>query len=83
MSSFIYPAIFTLEHNVYEVEFPDLDGCLTYGMNMQEAFSNAQEALTGYTESLLDRGIPLPEPSSITAFTATKNTLILAVPTMQ
>lgn len=82
MSSFTYPAIFTKEHNVYEVYFPDLDGCLTYGMDMQEAFSNAREALTGYTESLLDRGIPLPKPSSITAFTATKTTLILSVPTL-
>lgn len=80
--SITYPAIFTKENNVYEVEFPDLSGCLTYGVNMQEAFSNAQEALTGYTESLLDRGIPLPKPSSITAFTATRNTLILSVPTI-
>ena len=55
MSSFTYPAIFTLEHNVYEVEFPDLDGCLTYGMNMQEAFSNAQEALTGYKKYAYSR----------------------------
>ena len=63
----IYPAIFTLEDDVYNVEFPDLDGCFTYGETMQEAFFNAKEALSGYSASVLERGLTLPEPSVLNA----------------
>lgn len=61
----IYPAVFTLEDGVYNVEFPDLKGCLTYGETLEEAFSNAKEALSGYAASILERGKNLPSPTAL------------------
>lgn len=61
----IYPAIFKYEDGAYIVEFPDLEGCFTYGETLQEAFFNAKEALSGYSASVLERGIGLPAPSSL------------------
>lgn len=61
----IYPALFTFEDNVYNVEFPDLEGCLTYGESLEEAIMNAKEALSGYCGSILERGSDLPKASAI------------------
>lgn len=63
----IYPAIFTLEDGCYTVEFPDLEGCLTYGDTIEEAFFNAKEALSGYSASVLERGLNLPKASALDA----------------
>ena len=61
----IYPAIFTFEDGCYNVEFPDLEGCLTYGETIEEAFFNAKEALAGYSASVLERGLNLPKASAL------------------
>lgn len=45
------------------VEFPDLKGCLTEGVNKEEALKNAREALSGYLASVFERGFVIPEPS--------------------
>jgi antitoxin HicB len=60
-----YPAIikFSAKDKVFNVEFPDLQGCLTFGESEEEAIKNAQEALTGYLESIDSRKINIPEPS--------------------
>lgn len=78
----IYPAIFTYEDGAYNVEFPDLEGCLTYGDTIEEAIKNAREALSGWSGSVLDRGLALPKASSINDLTATEGfaTLIDAKP---
>ena len=62
---FIYLAIFTHEDDAYTVEFPDLDGCIGYGSDIEEAFYNAQEALAAYTASVLERGLELPKASDL------------------
>ena len=76
---FIYPAIFTLEDGAYNVEFPDLEGCFTCGDTMTEAFFNAQEALSAYTASVLERGLNLPSASELTRITAPNNGLVQLV----
>ena len=57
-----YPAkiVFNEEDSVYDVEFPDLPGCLTYGETLEDAKKNATEALTGYLASIevREQGIP-------------------------
>ena len=65
MNSVIYPAIITLEDGAYNVEFPDLPGCLTYGDTIEDAFVNAKEALAGYSASVLERGLTLPQATAI------------------
>ena len=61
----VYPAIFHQE-DAYWVEFPDLEGCNACGVTLAETMEAAQEALGLYLTSLIERGIPLPEPSTLT-----------------
>lgn len=62
---FVYPAIFHKENDSYWVEFPDLEGCQTYGDTLNETMGFAQEALTGYLLTLLEQGNPIASPSDI------------------
>ena len=63
----IYPAIFHKEDNAFWVEFPDLEGCNSFGDTLEETLANAREALEGYSISLIENGEKLPEPSDIEA----------------
>ncbi len=65
---FVYPAIFHKEDNAYWVEFPDLEGCHTYGSSITETMEAAQEALAGYLLTLLEQGRPIASPSDISSF---------------
>ena len=62
-----YPAkiTFSKRDKTYIVEFPDLPGCLTYGDTIEEAQSNAKEALTGFLESIDGRKLDIPRPSAL------------------
>jgi len=62
---FIYPAIFHKEEGNYWVEFPDLEGCQSYGEDIKETIKMAQEALELYIEVNLEAGNILPKPSDI------------------
>lgn len=62
---FVYPAIFHKEDNAYWVEFPDLEGCHTFGSSIPETMEAAQEALAGYLLTLLEQGTPIASPSDI------------------
>ena len=60
-----YPAKikYLKEDKSYLVEFPDLPGCLTEGESLDDAKSNAKEALTGYLASIFEREHKIPDPS--------------------
>ncbi len=62
-----YPAkiTFNKEDGVYDVEFPDLPGCLTYGETLEDAKKNAVEALTGYLSSVEVREQEIPSMTPI------------------
>lgn len=62
---FVYPAIFHKEEESYWVEFPDLEGCHTYGTSLSETMESAQEALGGYILTLLEQNQKLASPSDI------------------
>ena len=64
---FIYPAVFHKENNSYWVEFPDLEGCQTYGDTLNETMEYAQEALSAYLLTLLEQNLPLAQPSDISS----------------
>ena len=63
----VYPAILHKEDG-YWVEFPDLEGCQTYGGTLEETMELAQEALGLYLASLIERNLPVPNPSDIASF---------------
>ena len=64
---FVYPAAFHKEENTYWVEFPDLEGCHTYGSSITEAMESAQEALCGYILTLLEQNKKMVSPSDISS----------------
>lgn len=65
---FVYPAIFHKEEDSYWVEFPDLEGCHTYGATINETLESAQEALSGYLLTLLEQQKELVAPSEISSY---------------
>lgn len=76
---FIYPAIFHKEDNAYWVEFPDLEGCQTYGGTLNETMAYAQEALAGYLLTLLEENMELVPPSDVSAFSCDNDSFITLV----
>lgn len=67
---FVYPAIFHKEEESYWVEFPNLEGCNTFGSTINETMGNAQEALTGYLITLLEQNKEIPAPSDLSLISA-------------
>ena len=63
----VYPAIIHEENGSYWVEFPDLEGCSTYGETLEETLDLASEALGLYLVSLSEAGTPLPEASDLSS----------------
>ncbi len=61
----IYPAVFYRDGDGYSVYYPDLPGCLTCGDNLEDALSNAREALEGFLYLLEMEGDPVPPPTPI------------------
>lgn len=51
--------------HAYGVVVPDLPGCFSAGDTMDEAMTNAQEAILLHLEGLLDDGQPFPKASDI------------------
>lgn len=65
MKKLIYPAIFHKEENSFWVEFPDLDGCQSFGDSLEEVYENAGEALSAYCVTLLEQKQILNPPSDV------------------
>ncbi|MBE6111837.1 MAG: HicB family protein [Peptococcaceae bacterium] len=61
----VYPAVFHQEDGSYWVEFPDIPGCYSDGSTLEDALTNAQEALAVHLSSLLDHQQPLPAASNL------------------
>jgi predicted RNase H-like HicB family nuclease len=51
----------------YGVSFPDLPGCVTAGVDLDDARAMAEEALALHLEGMEVDGEPIPEPSSLEA----------------
>ena len=60
-----YPAVIEYDSRdkAYNVSFPDLPGCFSFGETVEEAKVNAEEALSAYLESIDSRKLKIPEPS--------------------
>jgi predicted RNase H-like HicB family nuclease len=55
----------------YIVLVPTLPGCITYGESMDEAVSNAKEAVELYIESLVAKGEPIPTEENTFEYSVT------------
>ena len=46
MSKYVYPAVFTKEEDgMYSIEFPDVPGCYTQGVDIADGIAMAEDAL--------------------------------------
>ncbi|ATA25796.1 hypothetical protein BIY26_18015 [Brenneria goodwinii] len=53
------------DSHAYGVTVPDLPGCFSAGDSLDEAITNAKEAITGHLELLIDMGQDIPAVSSV------------------
>lgn len=77
----IYPAIFTKEEDVYYVEFPDLEGCQSFGDTFEETFENSKEALVGFCLTFLENGKSLPKPTPLDKIKVEENSFTSIIET--
>ena len=69
-SKYVYPAIFKPEEEkkfreYYNVEFPDVKGCCTFGKNLEEALFMAEDALALMLNEYELDGKAIPTPSKL------------------
>lgn len=62
---FIYPAIIHQDTDGIWAEFPDLEGCTTFGDTMAEVLKGAAEAMELYVLGLLEDGKKPPAATDI------------------
>jgi predicted RNase H-like HicB family nuclease len=55
------------EAQAFGVVVPDLPGCFSAGDTMDEALTNAEEAIAAWIDAALDAGTEIPQPSDIDA----------------
>lgn len=60
-----YAARIKKESDGYLVTFPDFENVVTYGITVEEALANAEEALNGCLESDFERNFKIREPSRV------------------
>jgi predicted RNase H-like HicB family nuclease len=61
-----YPALISKgPHTGWNVVFPDLPGCDTAGLSIDEVLVSAEETLALHVHSLFVEGKPVPEPGDI------------------
>ena len=65
MAKYIYPAVFEKEEEYYNISFPDLPGCNTFGKGLQQSYDMAEDALALFLYDLEESGGNIPEASEI------------------
>lgn len=50
-----------IDEGGYTVTVPALPGCVTQGETEEQCAARARETIAGYIESLIARGLPVPE----------------------
>ena len=71
----IYPAVFEKEDGGYAVYFPDLEGCVTEGDTIEDAFKYAKEVLALHLDGLDNA----PEPSKIEDLIQSGDNIVMLV----
>ncbi|MBM6834102.1 type II toxin-antitoxin system HicB family antitoxin [Megamonas hypermegale] len=84
---YIFPAIITFTkddknfpNGVYEINFPDLEGCFTFGETLEEVFINAKDALNGMLWILEDdKEKTIPKPSNFKDIKCDNNSILTLI----
>ena len=79
MAKYYYPAIFERdeEAKTYTVTFPDLQGCITQGENLEDASEMAKEAVGVYFDGIREKDFPAPV--DVENLTMKKNQVLMLV----
>lgn len=75
LNNLIYPAIFEKENGGYIVSFPDLEGCITEGDTIEDAYKYAKEVLALHLDNL--DGAPTPSSVEILAIEANQRIMLV------
>ena len=81
MSKYVFPAVFEPEDGMYNITFPDLDGCYTCGDDLADAMAMAEDVLGGWLSRAEEQGAAIPKasvPSDISVSADCFVTLVLA-----
>ncbi len=76
MAKYIYPAIFTLEGNTYNVAAPDLPGCFTCGETLIDAVDMARDAISMWLCDAENKNETILEPSDPKKIVCESNSFI-------
>ncbi|MDO4858646.1 MAG: type II toxin-antitoxin system HicB family antitoxin [Thermoguttaceae bacterium] len=81
MKKFVFPAIAEKYDEImnYCVSFPDLQGCTTTGISLEECQRNAVDALELHLAGMLEDGDEIPTPSDKNSFDLTENEQVFLV----
>ncbi len=62
---YVYPAVFSQEGDAYNVLFPDLPGCVTFGAGMADAIKMAEDVLCLYLYHAEEDKKDIPAPTEM------------------
>ncbi len=62
---YVYPAIFTMEDDNYNVSVPDLPGCYTFGTSIAKAIEMARDAISLWLCDAEDNDELIPAASNL------------------
>ncbi|MDX9917966.1 MAG: type II toxin-antitoxin system HicB family antitoxin [Gudongella sp.] len=62
---YIFPAIIALDDGIYEVKFPDIYNCFTFGENLEDALDSARDVLELCIYDMEQDGIEIPRASKM------------------
>ena len=75
-----YPALIDGENGAYGVTFPDLPGIVAMGATLDDAFANAEEALSDASVEAERDGISFEPPSAIEEVEVPAGSALASVP---
>jgi predicted RNase H-like HicB family nuclease len=71
-----YPIVIEPGSNsqAFGVVVPDLPGCFSAGDTLEEAITQAEEAIAGWIDAALDSGMDIPNPSDLNTLRSSSKT---------
>jgi len=81
MDNYIFPCVLIYQTDGVAVYFPDLDGCVSFGENEQQAFLNAKEALALHLYGMEQDGDIIPVASTVKSIELDENEQVVLVDT--
>ncbi len=70
---YIFPSIIKVVEDSYEISFPDINNCFTFGDSLEDALDSARDVLELCLYDMEQDNIPIPEPSRIEDIKLGKN----------